>query len=378
MYIHKILLNPISQMNKLRAWSKRVLPDKWLRILYGAVMHPYLLRKSASYDRKRFQRFSDDFRMNREVYLIGNIIKHYHVIEKGLAMPETRLGFGMEKLGALIKECECYITLFGATNPQLQHAIQVLEDYCELHRDRQWDLPPEVTTAIGELRKSGPRGTGAGGSLRHSTRDQYFKSTCAPFDLFSQSRASLRSFSDEDLPVERIFAALQLASNTPSACNRQSWRAHVFVERDRINEILRIQGGNRGFGHLASKLVVITGELGVYGHHFERNQVFIDGGMYAMNVLYALHFHKVGACVLNCSNSPAKDDILHRICRTSRSEVFIAMVACGNPADEFRLPASPRYPASMIVRLGDAHVGNHDEKLFNHESKQDAKELSDR
>jgi hypothetical protein len=52
---------------------------------------------------------------------------------------------------------------------------------------------------------------------------------------------------------------------------------------------------------------VITAELGVFMNLDERNQAYTDGGMYAMNLLLALHHHQIAACPLNCSHSAAKD-----------------------------------------------------------------------
>ena len=104
---------------------------------------------------------------------------------------------------------------------------------------------------------------------------------------------------------------------------------YVFVNKKQIVKILEIQGGNRGFGHLTNKLIIIAAELGGFSGLSERNQAFVDGGIYAMNTLYALHYNQVAACIMNCSTSPEKDKQLRSLCKIKESEVFIAMVACG-------------------------------------------------
>ena len=185
------------------------------------------------------------------------------------------------------------------------------------------------------------------------TRNDYFKNSNDSFDVFSKSRSSVRNFGETDIPIEKISMALDLARNTPSACNRQSWRTHIFSKKEIINEILSVQGGNRGFGHLANKIIVITGELGVFGHAFERNQVFVDGGMYAMNLLYALHHNKIAACILNCSTTHNKDKKLRKLCQIADSEVFIAIIACGIPPDTFRVASSPRYALDILTKFKD-------------------------
>lgn len=64
--------------------------------------------------------------------------------------------------------------------------------------------------------------------------------------------------------MEDLMQAIELAQNAPSACNRQPGRVHL-VENDLLkHKILDIQGGNRGFGHMADKVLIVTVELAGY------------------------------------------------------------------------------------------------------------------
>ena len=47
---------------------------------------------------------------NSEERMRASLTASYHIIEKGLSMPNRRLGFGQERLISLIKECERYYT----------------------------------------------------------------------------------------------------------------------------------------------------------------------------------------------------------------------------------------------------------------------------
>jgi nitroreductase len=114
---------------------------------------------------------------------------------------------------------------------------------------------------------------------------------------------------------------------------------------------LEIQGGNRGFGHLVNKLMVITSETGVFSSESERNQAFIDGGIYAMNLLYSLHYYNIACCILNCSNTVEKDRRLRELCGVKESEVFISMVSLGMPPNDFKAAASIRYPIEKTNKI---------------------------
>lgn len=307
------------------------------------------LKKGYDYDYERFLKYSDLVYPDTSVKLIGNIIKDYHAIEKGLTMPELRMGFGQPKIISLIEMCLEYISKYDFENEQLKHSIEVIFEYKDFHDNKGYKLNSETQQSIEKLRKE-VKNNNVSKQIKISKHD-YFKYSNESFSLFSKSRYSVRNYTNEELKVERIENALSLAQKAPSACNRQCWRTYVYTEKETINNILEEQGGNRGFGNLTNKLIVITSELGVFNRAYERNQAFIDGGIYAMNLLYALHHDGIGACILNCSTWPEKDIRLRNLTRVKDSEVFIAMIACGEVPDEFRICYSKRNSINSINTL---------------------------
>lgn len=304
------------------------------------------LKDSYKYDMKRYLKYSGPFSTTiSSTNLISNIIREYHVIEKGLTMPETRLGFGKDIIMALSNDCIKYINKYGQDEEQLHHAIGVVMEYEQLHREKGFELNEEIKHAIWNLKHTVNNDTVC--TQKSFDKGDYFQYSESSFQLFSASRSSVRNFSSENIPYERIIEALEIARTTPSACNRQCWRTYLFTEKDKIANILDVQGGNRGFGHLGNKLIVISAEIGVFYGKDERNEAFIDGGMYAMNLLYALHYKQIAACILNCSNNIEKDKRLRDLCEIKDSEVFIAMIVCGIPPDKFKVANSKRYRIEM-------------------------------
>lgn len=302
------------------------------------------------YDLNRYFKHSASKGFNSETKLIGKIIKDYHVVEKGLTMPEPRMGFGKLLVMSLINDCITFILKHGNEEEQLVHAIGVVFEYEEFHHRYKYKLDDDILSRIKDLRAKAGKLNNC--EQRVLNKDEYFSRSGNSFLEFSESRSSVRNYTTEEIPLELMHKVINLARNTPSACNRQTARVQLYTDKDEINRILEAQGGNRGFGHLANKLIVITAELGVFSRPLERNQAFIDGGMYAMNLLYALHYYKIGACILNCSTSPEKDLRLRSLCYdTKDSEVFIAMISCGIPPSEFSVPASRRYAIDQISNI---------------------------
>ena len=60
--------------------------------------------------------------------IMKRILLRYHVIEKGLTMPERRNGFGKDVLLGLISDIENYINQYGNQNEQIPVAIGVVSE----------------------------------------------------------------------------------------------------------------------------------------------------------------------------------------------------------------------------------------------------------
>lgn len=329
----------------LKKTAKKLLPEVLFDFLVqkrSKFRNKRSLKAIYRYDYKRYKTYSDALLGSDTAQkLIGKIIREYHVVEKGLTMPESRLGFGYDLLKTLSKDCVEYIDKYGSDEPQLLHALGVITEYETFHKERNFQLDKDVQLAIDSVKYKKINAPVC--QQRTATKVAFFKDTESSFPVFAHSRASVRNYTAGPIPMERIIKALEIAQTTPSQCNRQCWRTYVYTNKAKMNEILLTQGGNRGFGHLSDKLIVITSELGVFNNNGERNGAFIDGGMYAMNLLYALHYEKIAACILNCSNRIEKDLELRKLCGIKESEVFIAMISCGIPPEEFKIAASKRY-----------------------------------
>lgn len=335
----------------LRILLKKILP----RVIVYEIQqfqHWLQLNKAYKYDLRRYFKYSRIYNEKTPIKFIGEIITLYHVLEKGLTMPSPRLGFGREKVIKLCNLCSEYIEKFSLNSFQLTHAIQVINEYEKFHIIQNFVLDDSVLFNIHKIKEVSQIYISS--NQINTTINDYFKNSLASFDLFSESRKSIRNFNaSKTIEKHILYSAVELAQNTPSACNRQSWATYIISDKMKLKQILEIQGGNRGFGDLGDKLIIIVGEIGVFSNVSERNQVFIDGGMYAMNILYALHFKHIAACTLNCSHSPEKDIILREMCQIKESEVFIAMILCGIPPDTFSVAISPRNPFETTIRNYD-------------------------
>ena len=142
-----------------------------------------------------------------------------------------------------------------------------------------------------------------------------------------------------------------MAQNTPSSCNRQATRIHLVRDEETKQNVLNLHNGNRGFGHLSDSIILVTAEVCGYASAIERNAAFIDGGMFGMNLLYALHFNQIGACVLNSNFTTQTANELRKICNIPKSEVFVMLILIGRVPESLSIALSKREEISSIMKI---------------------------
>jgi nitroreductase len=277
-----------------------------------------------------------------------------HGIEKGLALPDPRPGFGSEKVQLLLDSLGAYLRRYGS-DALIEAALSALDAYVLFNRQHglgMTDLASRIQglwSASCGASNTSPEPTGGG--IREVRATEIHAACSLDLARFFQYRFSVRQFSDTPVDVAQIRDAIQMAQKTPSVCNRQSGRVHVFANDDLGARVLACQQGNRGFGERADKILVVTSELGSFLSVGERNQCWIYGGMFAMSLVYALHSKGLGTCCLNWSVEKESDQKLRGVAGIAPSENVIMLIAVGHLPDRLRVAYSPRKPLEQIARF---------------------------
>ena len=182
----------------------------------------------------------------------------------------------------------------------------------------------------------------------HVKRSDFFAAKDAPFPQFAASRHVCRHFAGP-VPAETIKSAVELALTAPSACNSQHARVHVVDDPSLRDRLFAAQGGTRGFGADADKVLVVTSDLSAVRWGWERHDCYVNGGIFVMNLCYALHYFGVAHCILHWSVSPEVDREAHEFLCIPSNEAIVQVIACGMPPDEFDVAASPRLAVSDVL-----------------------------
>lgn len=270
------------------------------------------------------------------------IVKTYHRIEKGLALPSPRHGFGISAVRTLFDLVPLHERLFGRV-AATQEARAVLHAY----RSSTW-CDPALGSEIDLFLAATPAETLPSAGAKLVQRGAIRALSDIDFTAFAASRYSVRDFTGEPVPVEAVRAAVQAAMKSPRVCNRGTTRCYAAFDPGVRSRTLALQNGNAGFGHLAGAVLVITSSRQGFTDFGERNQCWVDGGLFAMSLNYALHAAGYGTCMLNWSAFSNRDRALHAALAIPEDEAVITLMAVGVMKPEFQVAISPREPIEKV------------------------------
>lgn len=336
-----------------RAALSRVMPGGAVRRLAAAARGFRAVRQlfaNLLYDAGRYRRWSSlgKAELSRE-QLSALVTLNYHRIEKGLALPAPRPGFGADAVRTLITLLDQQFRRFGP-DEAARSGIATLAEYRAFNR-AHGIAHSEVDAALARYATLGaaPAADEPCGGTRLVERDAVHATLPADPEAFFASRHSVRHFSGEPVGLDLIERAVRMAQRTPSVCNRQPWKAYAFTDPEQRRRILSFQNGNRGFGDGAAQLLVVTADLQHFTSAGERYQGWIDGGLFAMSLVHALHALGLGACMLNWSVTRETDTAMRAAVGIPDSELVIMMVAVGRLPERLRVAFSARKPLSDVL-----------------------------
>ena len=134
----------------------------------------------------------------------------------------------------------------------------------------------------------------------------------------------------------------------PSVCDRQPTRIHVYDDPTIIEQALDIQRGFNGY-RTPPVLVLVSSDIRAFMTEGECHEAYVDGGMYAMNLLYALEIEGLAACPLNTMFTMSQDRRTRTLLRLPDNECFVMYIAVGRPLRTTPICRSRRRAAEQIV-----------------------------
>lgn len=303
-----------------------------------------------AYQYKQFADFGNKKSSHIIKHLEADIIRLYHQVEKGLAMPDFRPRFGSKHILKLILCLEDWyrmndLPLWHSTTREIGCAIDALKKYKELHDNLGVDVSDILPSSFASKFDHAVIGNAGVRPIQIVTGEDR-----DAFHRIIRSRSSVRHFDRERIPENTIVQrAIEAAICSPSVCNRQTCKVHIYLG-EHAREILSLQNGNRGFGHQVPMVLIPTSDVRLLTGARERNQSWIDGGIFSMSLLLALHAEGLGAVSLNWCVLNQADRALHRAADIPPYERILMLIGCGYPESQAVVPISMKRHPNEIVR----------------------------
>lgn len=279
----------------------------------------------------------------------SNIMMQAHILEKGLSLADVKPWFGQPKIASLIKDTKDYYTKYG-DKKLLYWVVSMLQAYVDFNAKKE-GAPNKIINQF-ELLKA-LRGDFDDESLRGGfieVNREENQQDVFDFEKFALSRHSVRCFTGEPVNEQLIRRALKIAETTPSACNRQPWYNYVVTDKKIIEDVLAVQKGSRQFKDQVGA-IIITASSAHFFFGEEYNQMFFNTGLYAMNLLYALHSEGLGTIPLNTGIGFEELDQIRSLCGIPESQMPISLIAVGILPKHYKYAKSARFGYEEYTKI---------------------------
>jgi nitroreductase len=302
-------------------------------------------------DFARYIKFTSSTKLlsSRSRYNIAaKIIALYHAIEKGICMPEFRYGFGNAVFKDLLDQLDFHIARYGYDYVYIGDALSVIHEYLLVHADCLELLDSKNVSRAHALQEKLKDSSSVSFHMQDTLEAAQCFKNVDEFRDFALSRRSYRYFDGTSICTTKLIEAVSIARYAPSSCNRQSAHVHIYTDKKLISDLLDLQGGSRGYGHLGDILLLVTSNIQMTIHVNERHMPYVDGGIFYMSLLFALHSSRIACCPLNCYFPPVIEKKVRLISGIKESEAIVAMIICGNISGTIKAVKSPRLPVDYF------------------------------
>ncbi len=273
---------------------------------------------------------------------LSDILMLTHALEKGFSLPNLRKAFGYEKAQKLLNKINYFVQNNGFTD-ELIVPVSVLNFYVEYHKNNNIvsDNFIKISKNFESLLTSLPQNINYNnGGAFSKTKSEMLAIGKGDFKTLSQGRYSIRNFDKEPVSLSQIEEALSLATKSPSACNRQSYRVHIFSGEQK-NQILNLQGGSKSFGGYVDKVLLITFDMNRYFIR-EIHLGYVDASLFAMSLIYGFTYLGIGSIPLTLGINKKNIDKIYDDFSIPENETLVLLIGIGNYVKEFKVSQSSR------------------------------------
>lgn len=168
--------------------------------------------------------------------------------------------------------------------------------------------------------------------------------------LFKQRR-SVRWYQDKEVDIKLINEAVDIATQAPSACNRQPFKFHTIIDKDKVKKVADCAMGTAGFSDNLQTIIAVVGDLSSYPSERDRHVIYIDGSLVTMQLMLALETLGLNTCVINWPDIEAREKKLDGLLNLDMHERTILLLAVGYADPQGGIPYSHKKNSLNLIKV---------------------------
>ena len=277
--------------------------------------------------------------------------RNTHRLEKGLLMRPRRDVFATDYIGetvyaferAALKRCGAVIE----PGSELNWARDVLVEFFAVAGTH-----PAIDAARERFRQTAAGENGCAARLIPYQRDLEQSPPVGIDDLYllAVRRRSVRWFLDKPVARELIDRAMEVAAQSPSACNRQPFVFRVLDDPQLVHAAAVIPMGTAGYAHNIPVFLVIVGQQRNYFDERDRHLIYIDSALAAMGFLYALEAQGLSSCCINWPDVEEREQRMSALLNLDADERPVMCIAVGYPDPDALVARSQKKTVPQVRR----------------------------
>lgn len=167
----------------------------------------------------------------------------------------------------------------------------------------------------------------------------------------AQRRRSVRWFEQKPVPRELLLQALAVATQSPSACNRQPFEFRIFDDPELLSAVAKLPAGTAGYEHNFPCVIVVLGRQRYYFDERDRHLIYIDGSLATMSFVLALETLGLSSCCINWPDIEERERLAEEILQLEPDERPVMFIAVGYPDPTGLVPYSEKRSPEQLCRF---------------------------
>lgn len=279
--------------------------------------------------------------LDNDVLLTRNI----HRLEKGLIMPNLRREYAMDYIEETVK---AYMTIINAKRDKdinlISYASNVLDKYFI-----SVNLKNPLLKILSEQFYSI--------DFKKENKFPYKRSQSEINEInfeslkkLYQQRRSVRFYLDKKVERNLIEKAVNIASLSPSACNRQPFKLFIADKDPARIEMGKLPPGAATYYQNVPVFIAIIGDLSSYFDERDKNLIYIDGSLFAMSLMLALETLGIASCSINWPDILSKEQQLINFLELKPYERCIMFLGIGYADPNSLIPYSNKKTSHQLIK----------------------------